>query len=164
MEIIAGDLRDEDAIRKAVQGQPGGFPPGGADLDPVFLLSIQLRWPHTNITGTMNVLLACRDFGVERLVHTSTSEVYGTARIVPINEDHPLQGQSPYSASKIGADKLAESYLLRVRFACDHGTAIQYLWSASICPGGHPHHHHPGTGDWTRSNSATWIPPVILLM
>ena len=64
----------------------------------------------TNIMGTFNVLIACRDSGVERLVHTSTSEVYGTARVAPIGEDHPMQGQSPYSASKIGADKLAESF------------------------------------------------------
>ena len=60
--------------------------------------------------GTLNVLQAARDFGVERMLHTSTSEVYGTARCVPIDEQHPLQGQSPYSASKIGADKLAEAF------------------------------------------------------
>src|SRR2546423_12247012 len=66
----------------------------------------------TNIVGTLNVLQAARDLGVERVVHTSTSEVYGTARYVPIDESHPLQGQSPYSASKIGADKLAESFYL----------------------------------------------------
>jgi nucleoside-diphosphate-sugar epimerase len=65
---------------------------------------------ETNIIGTMNVLLAGRENGVKRIVHTSTSEVYGTAIYTPIREDHPLQGQSPYSASKIGADKLAESF------------------------------------------------------
>jgi nucleoside-diphosphate-sugar epimerase len=65
---------------------------------------------ESNVTGTLNVLMACRKWGVERVVHTSTSEVYGTARVVPIDESHPLQGQSPYSASKIGADKLAESF------------------------------------------------------
>jgi len=65
---------------------------------------------ETNVIGTLNVLQACRDLEIERLVHTSTSEVYGTARRVPIDESHPLQGQSPYSASKIGADKLAESF------------------------------------------------------
>jgi len=67
---------------------------------------------ESNIIGTMNMLLAAREQGVERLVHTSTSEVYGTAMRVPIDETHPLQGQSPYSASKIGADKLAESFYL----------------------------------------------------
>jgi nucleoside-diphosphate-sugar epimerase len=65
---------------------------------------------ETNVMGTLNVLQAGRGVGVERIVHTSTSEVYGTALRIPIDEDHPLQGQSPYSASKIGADKLAESY------------------------------------------------------
>ena len=109
VEVIAGDLRDEDAIRKAVQGCQTVFHLGA-------LISIPYSYYHpvevasTNMMGTMNMLLACRDLGVERLVHTSTSEVYGTARIAPINEEHPLQGQSPYSASKIGADKLAESF------------------------------------------------------
>ncbi len=109
VEIIGGDLRDEDAVRKAVHGQQLVLHLGA-------LISIPYSYYHpvevanTNINGTLNVLQACRDFGVERLVHTSTSEVYGTAKIVPIDESHPLKGQSPYSASKIGADKLAESY------------------------------------------------------
>lgn len=109
LEIIPGDLRDEDAVRKVVDGR-----------DIVFhlaaLISIPYSYRHpaevttTNMIGTLNVLLASRDLGVKRLVHTSTSEVYGTARTTPISESHPLQGQSPYSASKIGADKLAESF------------------------------------------------------
>ena len=109
VEIIGGDLRDEDAVRKAVQGNQVVFHLGA-------LISIPYSYYHpvevasTNIMGTLNTLIACRDFGVERLVHTSTSEVYGTARRVPIDESHPLQGQSPYSASKISADKLAESF------------------------------------------------------
>ncbi len=109
VEVIAGDLRDEDAIRKAVQGCQTVFHLGA-------LISIPYSYYHpaevasTNVMGTLNMLLACRDLSVERLVHTSTSEVYGTARMAPIDEEHPLQGQSPYSASKIGADKLAESF------------------------------------------------------
>lgn len=109
IELVAGDLRDEDAVRAAVKGCEVVFHLGA-------LISIPYSYKHpaevvsTNIMGTLNVLLACRDSGVERLVHTSTSEVYGTARVAPIGEDHPLQGQSPYSASKIGADKLAESF------------------------------------------------------
>ena len=71
-----------------------------------------VSYVHTNIEGSLNVLQAARDAGVERVIHTSTSEVYGSARYVPINEDHPLQGQSPYSASKIAADKLAEAFHL----------------------------------------------------
>ena len=109
VEIIAGDLRDEDAVRKAVQGTQVVFHLGA-------LISIPYSYYHpvevvsTNVMGTLNMLVTCRDLGVEKLVHTSTSEVYGTARQVPISESHPLQGQSPYSASKIGADKLAESF------------------------------------------------------
>lgn len=109
IETIAGDLRDEDAVRAAVKGSQTVFHLGA-------LISIPYSYKHpaevasTNMMGTLNMLLACRDLGVERLVHTSTSEVYGTALVTPINESHPLQGQSPYSASKIGADKLAESF------------------------------------------------------
>jgi len=109
VEIISGDLRDEHAVYQAVK-----------DCNLVFhlgaLISIPYSYVHpgevasTNFMGTLNVLMACREHGVKRLIHTSTSEVYGTARQVPINEAHPLQGQSPYSASKIGADKLAESF------------------------------------------------------
>src|SRR6185503_2736098 len=66
----------------------------------------------TNIGGTLNVLMAARALGTPKIIHTSTSEVYGTARYVPIDENHPLQGQSPYSATKIAADKLAESFFL----------------------------------------------------
>lgn len=109
VEIIPGDLRDEDTVRAAVKDCSIVFHLGA-------LISIPYSYHHpaevaaTNMMGTLNMLLACRDLGVERLVHTSTSEVYGTARTAPISENHPLQGQSPYSASKIGADKLAESF------------------------------------------------------
>lgn len=109
LEIIAGDLRDPEAVRQAVRGSEVVFHLGA-------LISIPYSYLHprevadTNIMGTFNVLAASLEAGVQRLVHTSTSEVYGTARRVPIDEEHPLQGQSPYSASKIGADKLAEAY------------------------------------------------------
>lgn len=109
LELIGGDLRDFDAIRKAVEGCNFVFHLGA-------LISIPYSYLHpievaeSNIMGTLNVLTACRDLGVERLIHTSTSEVYGTALKAMIDESHPLQGQSPYSASKIGADKLAESF------------------------------------------------------
>ena len=109
VEVIAGDLRDEHAVRQAVRGCELVFHLGA-------LISIPYSYQHpaevasTNFMGTLNVLMACREFDVQRLVHTSTSEVYGTARRVPIDEGHALQGQSPYSASKIGADKLAESF------------------------------------------------------
>jgi NAD dependent epimerase/dehydratase len=109
IEIIAGDLRDFAAIRQAVDGVSQVLHLGA-------LIAIPYSYVHpvevveTNINGTLNVLLAGRDAKVERIVHTSTSEVYGTALRVPIDEMHPLQGQSPYSASKIGADKIAESF------------------------------------------------------
>ena len=109
VEIVAGDLRDLPALEKAAQ-----------DIDCIFhlgaLIAIPYSYVHpaevveTNVIGTMNILLAARQAGVQRVVHTSTSEVYGTALRTPIDEGHPLQGQSPYSASKIGADKLAESF------------------------------------------------------
>ena len=108
LEIIRGDLRDFSAIEQAAKGVDTVFHMGA-------LISIPYSYVHpvetvqTNVIGTMNILEACRKTGA-KLVHTSTSEVYGTALRVPIDEDHPLQGQSPYSASKIGADKLVESY------------------------------------------------------
>ncbi|MBI4762511.1 MAG: GDP-mannose 4,6-dehydratase [Chloroflexota bacterium] len=110
LEIITGDLRDEHAVRDAVKGCGVVFHLGA-------LISIPYSYVHpaevaaVNFMGTLNVLMACREHGVGRLVHTSTSEVYGTARQTPINESHVLQAQSPYSASKIGADKLVESFI-----------------------------------------------------
>jgi NAD dependent epimerase/dehydratase len=108
--VEAGDLRDSDAVAAAVEGCDVVLHLGA-------LIGIPYSYRHprevveTNVMGTLNVLEACRRHRVARLVHTSTSEVYGTATRERIAEDHPLQGQSPYSASKIGADKLAESYL-----------------------------------------------------
>ena len=109
VEIMQGDLRDNEAVRNAVRG-----------VDTVFHLGALIAIPYSyvnprevidvNIMGTLNVLMAARDFETRRVVHTSTSEVYGTAQYVPIDEKHPLQGQSPYSASKIGADRIAESF------------------------------------------------------
>jgi dTDP-glucose 4,6-dehydratase len=117
LTLIGGDLRDADAIRKAVDGCKFVFHLGA-------LISIPYSYLHpaevaeTNLIGTLNVLMACRDLGVQRLMHTSTSEVYGTALTAMISESHPLQGQSPYSASKIGADKMAES------FYCAYGLPV----------------------------------------
>ena len=111
LEIFPGDICDPSRVRQAVEG-----------CDTVFHLAALIAIPYSyvaptayvqaNVVGTLNVLEAARQMGVRRLVHTSTSETYGSARYVPIDEAHPLQGQSPYSASKIGADKLAESYFL----------------------------------------------------
>ena len=112
VEVIPGDLKDPDGVRKAVKGCHKIFHLGA-------LIAIPYSYVHpfdfaqTNVAGTAHLLNACLEEGtVERFIHTSTSEVYGTAQYVPINEKHPLQAQSPYAASKIGADKLAESYNL----------------------------------------------------
>jgi dTDP-glucose 4,6-dehydratase len=109
MEIVAGDITDADSVLDSM-----------IDVDVVFHLAALIAIPYsyiapgsyvrTNIIGTLNILQAARQLGTGRVIHTSTSEVYGTARYVPIDEDHPLQGQSPYSASKIGADMLVESF------------------------------------------------------
>ena len=109
IEVVFGDLRDSLAVRRAAEGTVTVFHLGA-------VISIPYSYTHpyevaeTNLIGTLNVLQACRELEIRRLVHTSSSEVYGTALHVPIDENHRLQGQSPYSASKIGADKLAESY------------------------------------------------------
>jgi dTDP-glucose 4,6-dehydratase len=109
LEIVAGDLRDLPTLNSAMQGIEIVFHLGA-------LIAIPYSYKHpvevveSNVIGTLNVLIAGRENGIKRIVHTSTSEVYGTAIKIPIGEDHPLQGQSPYSASKIAADKLAESF------------------------------------------------------
>jgi len=108
-DVFAGDIRDPHGVKVAMNGC-------GAVLHLAALIAIPYSYHSpdtyvdTNIKGTLNVLQAARQLGVKRVVHTSTSEVYGTARFVPITEDHPLQGQSPYSATKIAADQLAYSF------------------------------------------------------
>jgi NAD dependent epimerase/dehydratase len=109
LDVFSGDIRDPHGVRQAMK-----------DCDIVLHLAALIAIPYsyhspdtyvdTNIKGTLNVVQAARELGVSRVVHTSTSEVYGTARFVPITEEHPLQGQSPYSATKIGADQLALSF------------------------------------------------------
>jgi len=109
IEVILGDLKDSDAIRRITK-----------DVDMIFHLGALIAIPYsyispretieTNIMGTFNIMTAAKENQVGKVIHTSTSEVYGTARYVPIDENHPLQGQSPYSASKIGADKITESF------------------------------------------------------
>jgi len=109
LDVFAGDVRDPYGMKKAIQG-----------CDVVFHLAALIAIPYsyhspdtyvdTNIKGTLNILQAARERGVEKVIHTSTSEVYGTACYVPIDEKHPLQGQSPYSATKIGADQIALSF------------------------------------------------------
>jgi NAD dependent epimerase/dehydratase len=109
VEIIPGDLKDGDGVRRAVKGCEIVF-----HLGALIAIPYSYRNPNdfvqANVVGTANVLNAALEYGVERLVHTSTSETYGTAQYQPIDEAHPLVAQSPYSASKIAADKLAESY------------------------------------------------------
>ncbi|WP_279386943.1 NAD-dependent 4,6-dehydratase LegB [Lucifera butyrica] len=109
LEVFTGDIRDPHGVKTAMQG-----------CNTVLHLAALIAIPYsyhspdtyvdTNVKGTLNILQAARELNVEKIVHTSTSEVYGTARFVPITEEHPLQGQSPYSATKIGADQLAMSF------------------------------------------------------
>jgi len=109
LDVFSGDIRDPHGVKQAMKG-----------CDVVLHLAALIAIPYsyhspdtyidTNIKGTLNVVQAARELGVEKVVHTSTSEVYGTAQFVPITEEHPLQGQSPYSASKIGADQIAMSF------------------------------------------------------
>jgi len=109
INIIMGDLKDSHAVRNAVKGNQIIFHLGA-------IIAIPYSYIHpsdffqANILGTANILNACLEYEIKKIVHTSTSETYGTARYVPIDENHPLQAQSPYSASKISADKIAESY------------------------------------------------------
>lgn len=111
MEIVAGDIRDRDSVRQAMAGTEMVFHLAALIAIP-YSYEVPESYVRTNVLGTMNVLQAARDVDVERVVHTSTSEVYGTASYVPIDEKHPLRGQSPYSASKIGADKMVEAFHL----------------------------------------------------
>ena len=111
LEVVSGDIMDPGSVTKAMDG-----------IDVVFHLAALIAIPYsyqaplsyvrTNVEGTLNVLQAALAQGVDRVVHTSTSEVYGSAQYIPIDESHPLQGQSPYSATKIAADKLAEAFYL----------------------------------------------------
>ncbi len=109
IEVLAGDIADQASVRAAVEGTEVVFHLAALIAIP-YSYQAPASYVRTNIEGTLNVLQAARDLKIERLVHTSTSEVYGTARFVPITEAHPLQGQSPYSASKIGADKMVEAF------------------------------------------------------
>jgi NAD dependent epimerase/dehydratase len=109
LEIFAGDVRDPHGVRQAMKG-----------CDVVFHLAALISIPYsyhspdtyidTNVKGSLNIVQAARELGISKVIHTSTSEVYGTAQFVPITEEHPLQGQSPYSASKIGADQIVMSF------------------------------------------------------
>ena len=119
-EVFAGDIRDSNGVSTATKG-----------CDVVLHLAALIGIPYsyhspdtyidTNVKGTLNVVQAAHELGISKVIHTSTSEVYGTAQFVPITEDHPLQGQSPYSASKIGADQLAMS------FCSSFGTPVTIL-------------------------------------
>jgi dTDP-glucose 4,6-dehydratase len=111
MEVSLGDVRDKDLVRQATKGQGVVFHLAALIAIP-YSYQAPESYVQTNVVGTLNVLQAARDEGVSRVVHTSTSEVYGTARQVPIDESHPLQAQSPYAASKVAADKLVESFWL----------------------------------------------------
>jgi len=109
LEVVSGDIRDPFFCYEAVRDQRVVMHLAALIGIPYSYVA-PAEYVATNVIGTLNILQACRELDIEKMVHTSTSETYGTAQYVPIDEDHPMQGQSPYSASKIGADKMAESY------------------------------------------------------
>ena len=109
IEVFSGDIRDPNGVREALKGAEEVYHLAALIAIP-FSYHSPDSYVDTNIKGTLNVLQAARDLGTKRVLITSTSEVYGTAQYVPIDEKHPYQGQSPYSATKIGADRLAESF------------------------------------------------------
>ena len=111
MRVIPGDICDRDSLRAAMEGAEFIFHLAALIAIP-YSYHAPFSYVRTNIEGTLNILQIARQVGVKRVIHTSTSEVYGTARYTPIDEAHPLQGQSPYSASKIGADKMVEAFNL----------------------------------------------------
>jgi NAD dependent epimerase/dehydratase len=109
IHVVTGDVREYDGMKRLIKGQQVVFHLAALIAIPYSYLS-PMAYVRTNVEGTTNVLESCREYDVEKIIHTSTSETYGTAIYVPIDEKHPMQGQSPYSASKIGADKIAESF------------------------------------------------------
>lgn len=111
LNVVAGNIEDSDFVARQVKNNQVVFHLAALIAIPYSYIAPR-SYIRTNIEGTLNVLEAARNFDLEKVVHTSTSETYGTAIYTPIDENHPLQGQSPYSASKIGADKIAESYYL----------------------------------------------------
>jgi nucleoside-diphosphate-sugar epimerase len=144
VELVMGDVRDPHSVRHAMR-----------DCDAVLHLAALIAIPYsysapasyvdTNVTGTLNVVQAARDLGVSKVVHTSTSEVYGSAQVVPISESHPLVGQSPYSASKIGADQMAHSYYCAFWYTCGYCTSVQHLWPTAKSARRAAHHHVAST-------------------
>ncbi len=120
LETFVGDLKDPEAVRKVVRGRDIVFHLAALIAIPYSYVN-PLDFVQTNVLGTANILNACLDNNISKIVHTSTSEVYGTARYVPIDEEHPLQPQSPYSASKAGADALARSYF------CSFGLPVSII-------------------------------------
>jgi len=117
VELVMGDVRDPFSVREAMRGCDGVMHLAALIAIP-YSYNAPASYVDVNITGTLNVVQAARDLGIKKIVHTSTSEVYGTAQQVPIPETHPLVGQSPYSASKIAADQMAYSYF------CSFGTPV----------------------------------------
>ena len=117
IEIVMGDVRDPFSVREAMRGCDAVIHLAALIAIP-YSYSAPASYVDTNVTGTLNVMQAARDLGTAKVVHTSTSEVYGSAQVVPISESHPLVGQSPYAASTIGADQMAHSYF------CAFGTPV----------------------------------------
>ena len=158
IEVFAGDIRDPNGVRTAMKG-----------CDSVLHLAALIGIPYSyhaadsyvdvNIRGTLNVVQAARDLGVSKVVVTSTSEVYGTAQFVPITEEHPLVGQSPYSATKIGADQMAMSFYRSFETPVADRASVQHLWAAPVVARGDPDRDHAtAQGQRQRASLARTTP------
>lgn len=160
VEIVLGDVRDPGSVTGLVKGTEAVY-----HLAALIAIPYSYRAPHsyvdTNVTGTLNVLEAVRHLDVPRLVHTSTSETYGTAQTVPITEDHPINTQSPYAASKAAWGPARRQLLRELRDPGRHAAPVQHLRPAPVDARRHPHRDRPGGRRMSaRSPWATCARPV----
>jgi dTDP-glucose 4,6-dehydratase len=154
-DVFAGDIRDPHGVKEAMKGCDGVLHLAALIAIPYSYHSPD-TYVDTNVKGTLNVLQAARELSVRRVIHTSTSEVYGTARFVPITEEHPLQGQSPYSATKIAAD---QPPILLSSFGAGGDHRLQYVRSTAVGSGRHSHHHHADC-EWPATDQAGAVSPT----
>ena len=145
LKIVSGDIRDPHFVRNAMTGCEGVLNLAALIAIPFSYVAPE-SYVTTNVTGALNVVQAARDLGVAKVVQVSTSEVYGTAQFVPITEEHPLVGQSPYSATKIGADQIAMSYFRAFGTPVTIAAPVQHLRSAAVDPRRDPDHHYTDRG------------------
>ena len=161
VDVVSGDVTRQRHGPRPDRRRRTRLPPRRADRDPVLLPGAAVLRGHQRRSARSTCSRRSASQGSDRLVHTSTSETYGTARTVPITEDHPIQAQSPYAASKVGADKLVESYHASFEHARGDAAAVQHLRPAAVRPGGDPDRDQPGRRRRrARSGSASSTRPA----